>query len=163
MDFREALQKLNKSSEFVEWHTKHNNSYLSYGFIMIAKDVRADWQLGYYNPSNDTLTSFSVNKTVIQNPDAEIFKNKTKVQKLDLAKVKITLEKALDKSEKLQKEKYSVHDALKKIAILQNLDMGQVWNITYVTQTFKTLNIKINSETGEIVKYDLIDLFKVEK
>ena len=130
---------------------------------MIAKDVQADWQLGYYNPSNDTLTSFTVNDKVIQNPDAEIFKNKTKVQKLDVDKVKINLDEALSKSEKLQKEKYSVHDPLKKIVILQNLDMGQVWNITYVTQTFKTLNIKINSETGEIVKYDLIDLFKVEK
>ena len=162
MQISEALKKLNNSSEFTEWQNMHKNSYLSYGFIMIASDVQEDWQLGYYNPSNDTLTSFSIGSTIIQNPDAEIFKNKTKVQKLNIDKVKVTLDKALHKSEKLQKEKYSGHDPLKKIVILQNLDMGQVWNITYITQTFKTLNIKINSETGEIVKYDLIDLFKVE-
>ena len=163
MQFRDALHKLEKSTDFTAWQSEHKNSYLSYGFIMIASDVQADWQLGYYNPNKDTLTSFTINETIIQNPDAEIFKNKAKVQKLDLRKVKINLDKALTIAKELQKDKYKGHDPIKKIVILQNLDMGQVWNITYVTQTFKTLNIKINSETGEIVKYDLIDLFKIEK
>ncbi len=163
MQFKDALKKLNKSSEFNDWKNKHKDSYLSYGFIMIASDVQQDWQLGYYNPGNDTLTSFSVNERVIKNPDAEIFKNKSKVQRLDTRKVKINLNKALRIAETLQKEKYSAHIPIKKIIILQNLDLGQVWNITYVTQSFKTLNIKINSETGEILKYDLVDLFNVEK
>ncbi|MBW3022928.1 hypothetical protein KY308_02405, partial [Candidatus Woesearchaeota archaeon] len=55
-------------------------------------------------------------------------------------------------------EKYKTHIPIKRIAILQHLPIGQVWNITYVTQSFNTLNIKINAETKEIVSDKLVSI-----
>ena len=75
------------------------------------------------------------------------------VKELLLDKLKINLDQALSIAEKLQKEKYKNDPPLKKILIIQNLDIGQVWNITFVTATLKTLNVKVDSETGEVLEH----------
>jgi len=162
MRFKESLAKLKKSSNFRNWKKEHEESFLSYGFIMIDPDVKKEWQLGYYNPKKDTITTFTVDITVMKNPDSEIFKNNKNVMKLNKEKVKLNYEEALKIAKKIQEDKYPGHSPIKEILILQNLEIGQIWNITYITHTFKTLNIKIDSESGDVVKYDLIDLFKVD-
>ena len=163
MNFIKVLSELEDSKEFKEWKKEHSLSYLTYGFMMISPDVKKEWQIGYYNPDLDKITTFAVSDEITRNPDSEIFKDKKKVQELEKDKVNITLDSALEKADKIQKEKYSAHEPLKKIAILQKLNIGQVWNITFITKTFKTLNIKVSSEDGEVLKYDLIDLFKFDK
>jgi len=163
MKFKEKLSELEKSVEFKNWKKEHSSSYLTYGFMMISPDVKKEWQIGYYNPDLDKITTFAVSDKITRNPDSEIFKDKKKVQELEKDKVKISLDSALEKADKVQREKYAVHTPLKKIAILQKLNIGQVWNITYITKTFKTLNIKVSSEDGEVLKYDLIELFKFDK
>ncbi len=163
MEFKEALKKLESSKEYKEFSKKNKACYLSYAFIMIDESVKEEWQIGYYNPKDDKVSTFAINEKITQNPEAEIFKDDKKVLKLELADVKITLEKALDIAEKTQKEKYSPHTPFKKIIILQKLEIGQVWNITYVTNTFKTLNMKIDSSSGKVLKDELIDFFKIEK
>lgn len=162
MKFKQAFEKLQKSKEFIDWKKNHESSYVSYGFLMKDSKVKKEWQIGYYNPSKDTITTFSISSKITTNPESQIFKDKKKVNKLDVEKVKIDMDKALEKSKKLQKEKYPQHMPSKEIVILQNLDFGQVWNITYVTQTFKTLNIKVDSSSGQILKYELMDLFRVQ-
>ncbi len=163
MEFKEALEKLVKSKEYKSWKKENNLYYLSHGFIMVDPQVKEEWQMGYCNPKNNNITTFSISEKISQNPEAEALNNETEIMKLDLEKVKITLKEALEKAEKIQKEKYSAHSPFKKIVLLQKLDIGQVWNITYVTNTFKTLNIKIDSETGEVIKDELMDLFRIEK
>ena len=72
----------------------------------------------------------------------------------------MTLDESLDKTEKLQKEKYPKESTMKRIIILQNLEnFGNVWNITYFTQSFNTLNIKIKTDSGKIVEHKLTPLF----
>ena len=52
----------------------------------------------------------------------------------------------------------------KKIAKLQNLEeFGNIWNITYITLAFNTLNIKINPENGEILNHNLESLMNLIK
>ena len=48
----------------------------------------------------------------------------------------------------------------KTIAILQNIELGQLWNITLVTSSLKTINIKIDAKTGKTIKHELISLFQ---
>ena len=86
-----------------------------------------------------------------------MFLNK-KIKSLNIEKVKIDYENALKTASELQKEKYKTEIPFKQITILQNIDEGQVWNFTFITQAFKTLNIKIDAKTGEIVKDELINL-----
>ena len=54
--------------------------------------------------------------------------------------------------------------ARKTIVILQNLsEFGNIWNITYVTHSFKTLNMKINAENGKILHHDIVSLMDFVK
>ena len=42
--------------------------------------------------------------------------------------------------------------AVKKIIILQNLDNKTVWNITYITDAFSILNMKLDAVSGEVLE-----------
>jgi SPX domain protein involved in polyphosphate accumulation len=163
MEFNEALSFLLDSKEFKKWKKENPSSHLSHAFIMVDPQVKEEWQIGFFNLKSENVVTFNIGKEITINPESEALNEDKKIEKLDSAKVKITLKEALDLAEKLQKEKYSAYTAFKKIVLLQKLDVGQVWNITYVTNTFKTLNIKIDSEDGKILKHELLDLFRVEK
>ncbi|MEM2131043.1 MAG: hypothetical protein QXR96_00835 [Candidatus Woesearchaeota archaeon] len=165
LDFNEAYEILINSREFKNWLNSNKNFYLSHAFIMIDKQVKKEWQLGYCNPENKNIVTFALSdiQKITINPETESLNNEKEILKLDLNKIKIKIEDALKKAENLQKEKYKANSPFKIIVLLQNLEIGQVWNITYVTNTFKTLNIKIDSETGQIISDELIDLFRIEK
>ena len=161
MQFLQALNKLHESDIFNNWKTK--NAILTYGFLMISPDIKEEWQIGYYNKTSDKIIAFTVADEITQNPESEVFKDKKTVLELDFTSIKINMDKAIIKADELQKSKYKAHDPVKKMVIIQKLSLGQVWNITYITKTFKTLNIKVDAKTGDILKYDLLDLFKFDK
>jgi hypothetical protein len=163
MTFKKALACLSKAKDFKEWKAGNEKAFLSYGFLMEDPQIKEEWQIGYYNPETEKLASFSIGDNVIRNPESEMFSETKKVLPVLPEALRVTADEALTKAEKLQKEKYPLHTPFKKILLLQTLDMGQVWNITYVTNTFKTLNIKIDSTTGSVLKYDLLDIFKMDK
>jgi Zn-dependent metalloprotease len=160
---KDIIKKLESSKEYKEWIKENPKAYLTHAFIMEDPNVKQEWQIGYFLPKEDKVMTFTVGDSIMQNPPSEVFKEKGTILKLKLDEVKVEMEDALKTAAKLQKEKYPGNDALKKIVILQNLDVGQVWNITYVTQTFKTLNIKIDAQTGKVIKDEIIELFRVDK
>ena len=118
-----------------------------------------DWQIGYHN-KNGTMTTFTIEKTEIRiTPEQEVFKQPaTKVKKLNCNNVKVDFDKALDIALVQQQKKYKKDSPLKRIVILQCLDMGNVWNMTYVTQCFNTLNFKILCSNGKIKEEKLTPL-----
>ena len=68
------------------------------------------------------------------------------------------------KPEEFQKKKYPKELVSKTITILQNLEQfGTVWNITFVMHSFRTLNMKINPESGEILHHNLESLMDFVK
>jgi len=161
MDLKEAMSKLENSRLFKDWRKEHKESFLTYAFIMVAEEIKPEWQIGYYIPGKDKVSTFTVSSKVHVNPESEMLK-KDSVLELDFDKVKVTQEEAMKTAEKIQKTKYSEHQPSKKMVILQKLSLGQVWNITYITKTLKTLNIKIDSGSGKVVKHELIELFKFD-
>jgi hypothetical protein len=165
MEFKEALKRTEASEAYKAWTAKAANPSLVYGFIMTDGDIAEVWQLGYLNSGSNTLTAFSASDKVTMNPDSdEVFSEDNNVIPLDPAKVKITLAEAASTAESIQKEKYKSHVPMKKIFIIQVLEgMGSVWNITYVTRTFNTLNMKIDAENGKVLKDEIISIFRVEK
>jgi len=157
---RKIIKKLESSQEFKEWKKDNKDSYISYVFKMPDEMAPDEWQIGFYN-KNDTITTFMVKDTVHMMPESKIFKKPGEnVLKLDINKIKIDPEKALQKAEELQQKKYETEPIIKRILLLQNLSVGQVYNITFLTRTFKTLNIKIDSKTGKIVKHELASLME---
>jgi len=164
ISFKEALKILETSEEYKKWKKKNPSTYLSHGFLII-ESTDYNWKIGYYNHKKDKLTSFDVGKKVTIEPEEEVFKKdkNKKIEKLDLEKIKLDLSEAVAISKQLQEEEFSTENPTKIIAILQKIDLGQVWNITYLTQNLNTLNFKIKSETGRVLEKKLTGLMEFQK
>ncbi|MDP7141561.1 MAG: hypothetical protein QF362_00685 [Candidatus Woesearchaeota archaeon] len=153
----EIYEKLEKSSEFKEWKKDNKGCFLSYMFKVTPGDE--DWQVGFYDKGKDSITTFKfVNDKVEIIEDQKVFKKEeSNVNKLELNDVKVELEEALKTANKVRSEKYKV-DYSKIIVLLQRLDVGQIWNITYITNTLSTLNIKLSCDSGDVLSEELIPL-----
>lgn len=165
MDLKQTIKRLKNNDDFKNWHEKNKDNYLSYAMKIIDGKIEQPWQLGFYNKSTDRIVTFVVNSKIEMQKEEEIFKEPgMEVKKIDLENVKIPFQKIMKKAENFQKEKYPKEMVNKKITILQNLEKyGLVWNITLVTQSFSTLNIKINAEKGEVVYHHLESLMSMMK
>ncbi|MBS3097217.1 hypothetical protein J4209_00310 [Candidatus Woesearchaeota archaeon] len=166
MELKTALNLLKKNSEFKEWLKENKESYFSYAFTMVEKEQERKWQMGYYNKRHDKITTFIVEKNGINvSPEEEVFKKEeAEIKKIDLTKVKASLDFALKKVESLQKRKYPNEKPVKLIIILQNIEkFGNIWNITYISQSFNVLNVKINAKNGNIIEHKIASIFEFKK
>jgi len=161
--FKEALEELKISKEFKEWKKENPDVFLSYGFLMLGKQDD-NWKIGYYHKKDNKITSFVVGDKIEIEPESEVFKREsTKVNEIDLKKLKFDVDKAVGIAKKLQEEKYANEKPQKIIIILQKLKIGQIWNITYLTYNMDTLNFKIETETGKVLEHKLSSLFEYKK
>ncbi len=152
---KQNLEEIKGSQEFKEWKRKHSKAYLCGAFL----DKK--WQIDFYDPSTDKITTFHIDNGFLFE-EGEIFKSKKKIKELNLNKVKVDLEKALNLIKKLIDERYNHQEETNKIIILQHLEK-QVWNITYVMKNLNILNVKIDTETGKIIHEDYGQLLSFKK
>ena len=158
-----SIKTLENSDLFKEWKKKHAKCYICSAFL-ILNEVNENPQIDYYDSNKDRITSFTVAKEIKITKNEKIFKEKEhKIKELDLDKVKISLEKALEMVENLLKNKYK-ETAHKKIIVLQNLDK-QIWNITSLSNSLNVLNVRIDTTDGNIIEEKLSSIlsFNAEK
>jgi len=162
--FKEALKILEQSKEFNKWKKSNQEAYISYA-LFVVDDSNSTWKIGYYQEKNDKITSFNVGKIITIEPDEEVFKKEktAKVKKIEIEKVNMELSDAVTIAYNLQQEEYATESPRKIIAILQKLEKAQVWNITFLTQSFNTLNFKIKSDNGRVIEKKLSPLFQFQK
>ncbi len=155
---KDWLARLEADAHFKKY--KNADRILTHIFFIKEQSGINNAQIGYYDKKKDLLTTFQIeDKSITAMPEAEAFKKENDVLKeLDMSKVKIDYEKADSITQEVQEDKYPAELPIKKIFILQHLDLGQVWNITFVTRNFKTLNIKVDASTGEVVSDKLVPI-----
>jgi len=156
MEIKNLLKRLRENKEFKEWKNQNKDSFLAHVFKLLDDANQDDWQIGFYN-KDDTITSFIITPNDIKIAKTEnIFKKPdAKVKPLDEKKIKIDITEALQTAEKIQTTEHKQETPMKIITILQKIDTGQIYNITYVTQSFKILNFKIDSSTGKLLSKKL--------
>ena len=157
MDFKDAHEKLLISSAFTEWEKKNKKSYLVHFFAELDQRLMPlNWEVGYYDADRDLITTFAVNDTIRIEPEAQVFKEKNTIDQLDIVLTGLSSEDALHKAREFQMDKYKQHPPMRGMIVLQHIAEGPVWNITFVTQTFCALNIKIDSRNGAVASHQLI-------
>ncbi len=163
MNVKSALEKLEASDEYDAWVASHKDAYLTHVFAMLDTKEDAVWQIGYFDMSDGLIYSFEVAGEIkLNDPQPPFGPEGTVVDPINMDDVKVPLKDVLDKVADLQQKKYSAHKPMKKIIILQVLkDSGLVYNVTYVTETFKTLNIRIDAKVGDVVEDKLVEIFKM--
>ncbi len=166
MDLKPALKKLEESQDFKKWNQQNKNTYFSYAFKIPQEMGSNEWQLGFYNKKKDKITTFVIEENNIKiRPEEEIFKKEeTKVNEVHLDKVKLTFDDVIVKANKFQEKNFPKDKSIKTIAILQNLsNFGDIWNITYITEAFNMLNMKIDASTGKILQHNISSVFSFRK
>ena len=166
MELEQALGKLEKDSGFNRWKKSKSGSYFSYAFRMLMESEENSWQIGHYDKAADKITTFVVGADSVEmKPEEEVFKKETmEVLPIDRKKIKLGLNDIVDAAKNFQHKKYPHDEPVKIIAILQNLEnLGNVWNLTFVTAAFNTLNMKISAENGKIMEHKLSSILSFKK
>jgi len=159
MEIKEIIENLEKTKEFKDYKKENEFSFLTHIFHMDDPANKDDFQVGYYN-KDDTITTFIISKDQVKvMPEAEIFKKPdAKIKKLDLDEVKISIEQSDKISKDILEKKYKQETPSKRILILQNIEEGLIYNITFITQTSSMINIKIDAKTGEVIHESITPL-----
>lgn len=165
MRFIEALELLEGSKEYEDFKKQYPKAYLAHAFRLKDKDAMSEWQLGYYIFKDDKMVTFFMLEPIKVSPESEVFKKPdTKIRRVDPDKVKVTMNQALETSDSLIKKKYKGQLPQKTVVILQDLaGIGQVWNITFVTMQMCTINCKISTETGKVLRDKMTSIFEFKK
>lgn len=166
MKLSDVIEKLEENSEFKEWRKQYPDAYLAHAFMMVDEENKNMWQIGYYHPDSDKVTTFIIEKEDIKiSPEANIFKRPgTKVEKLILEKVKIGSFQAIETAQELISKEYPKTVPMKMFFIIQELpEQGTVYNITYLSRDFQAINIRISAETGEVLAHKAEKILDIKK
>mgnify|MGYP006281044383 CR=1 FL=1 len=158
----QIIKAVEESEAFQEWKAKHTDAQLMYIFAMHGADGFSGWQVGY--AEGDNVTPFLYEgERVSKGETEEMFKKPGEsALPLTLSEAQIPVEEAMQQAQKEQQEKYPKEKGERAICILQNLKKyGIVWNITFITYTMKTLNIKVDARNGDILVGQLLSLFDI--
>lgn len=155
---KEIMGILEDSKIFSDWKEKNPNAYLTHAFCMYDSAKDNEWQFGYYLKDKDKMVTFVMEDEISKMPESEILKKEDLLNHLDMENVRIELDEALLKAKECQEKDHKGQLPMKIIVLLQHLNEGLVWNITYLTIGFKTLNIKISAIDGKIVEHTLKSL-----
>lgn len=164
MEIKDVVSKLEKSEVFKGFKKEYPKAYLVNLFTMLeTPKQKPEWHIGYYDKKKDRITSFILGDEIIKNPESEVFKDGGHVAPIDLSKIKIHIDAAIENAVMHQTQKFPVDTPMKNIILLQNNDGHHVYNMTFVTRTFKTLNIKVSSQDGRIISSKLYSIFDFNK
>jgi len=154
MEIKELLKRLENSNEFTGWQEKNKGFYLVHVFYMTGHPP----QVGYYSKDTDKVITFDIEDTIVINPPSEVFKNTKTVNELKLDEVNVDKPIIMETVQKFTSDKYPTEKADKKMVLLQEFDGKPIYNVTYFTSSFKTLNVKIDAKTGSVLSDELASL-----
>lgn len=166
MKLKDVIEKLEADSGFKEWREKNKQYFLAHAFMMMDKENENIWQIGYYDPKKDVVTTFIIEGDNVKiSSELNVFKRPdSKVEELDISKVKIGTFEAIEKAEAVMAKEYSKAVPMKMFFIIQKLaEHGYIFNVTFITHDFKTINIRLSSENGEVLHHNMDTLLDFKK
>jgi hypothetical protein len=154
MKIASVLKEVLKSAVFKTWKKDHKDYFLAHLFKMLDEENAGSWQVGLCNPESNSIMTFIYDQGEVKTlEESKPFSQPgSKIKELNMEGVAVDFQEALETANKTMKEKHSKELTLKRFFILQNIEGHQLYNITYFTQTFKTINIRVSAEDGKILK-----------
>lgn len=146
--FHEKLKIMRENPEFKEWKEKNKQFFLAHAFFIEG----GNWQFGFYNTETSKMVTFTCGEKITCAPEEEVLKSEKEITELNPEKIKIKWEDAKKTAEDLIKSEYKNQLITKNFVIIQTVELP-VFNITFLGQNFKTINIKIDAETGKIITH----------
>ncbi|MEM0231453.1 MAG: hypothetical protein QXW00_03715 [Candidatus Woesearchaeota archaeon] len=159
----EALARLKESSKFKKWKSLHPNDFLASAFT-IMEGKSAEWQFSFYNVEKDSVVSFVVSENEIgMLPESAVLKEpEHRMLEIRDSDIKLDIHGAIEVASKHQTKNYPKEKPIKIIAVLASSEGRNIWSITYLTQNFKTLVMKVDAESGEMLSEKIVSFFSYE-
>jgi hypothetical protein len=157
MDFKHKVSKVESSPKFSSFIKSNPHYYLVHIFSVKDDNPSSVWQIGYYSKDTDKIIVFEDNEAaseIIVHEPEEALKEENYIQRLNIEDLGVSFSDAVSICEEVIKEYYKREITSKHIFLLQNLpEFGNVWNITIVTLTFNVINVKIDAQSGKVLKH----------
>lgn len=153
-NLKKMIALVEATPEYKAYKAAHPELYLVHLFQMTGINP----QVGYYSTKTKKVTTFDLGIPIQMREEVPFQEEAHTIKGLDIKKIKLSMDEALAIADTIRKEKYKSEPTNKQILILQNIEQGQMFNITFVTNSFKTLNVKINAETTEVISHSLANL-----
>lgn len=156
MELKEVILKLKSSSIFKDWEKSNADCFLAHAFVMLD-NLNADiWQIGFFDSKKNLMNTFFVEgETIKVIPDQEVLKSEIVIVPLDYEKVSVSVPVAMNLATSLLRKEYSAQNISKSFFIIQQSGSIPIYNITFFTQAFKTINVKIDAVDGKILHHSL--------
>jgi hypothetical protein len=160
MELKEILAQLEKNNAFKEWRAGHAQAFLAHAFVILDEANKDAWQVGYFDEASSTMTTFVLKSDAVQLiPDQEVMKAEQRILPLKPEEVTLPTADALGIAQRDKVAHYPRETPAKTFFIIQNLAAhGTVYNITFFTTSFKTINLKLDAKTGKVVHRSIQEL-----
>ncbi|MFA7707559.1 MAG: hypothetical protein WCX73_01290 [Candidatus Pacearchaeota archaeon] len=159
--FKETYEIVMNSAVFKKFKQEHSNAELVAGFFIIdflSNDNKESVDYKLPETESDKIYTFELdkNKEVVMkqdrlvNPDMPTQQKLTKIN----SEVKIDLDIISNIAKEKARENKITAEFSKIIAVLQNHENQLIWNLTCMLDQLIILHVLINSETGEVLKFE---------
>jgi len=153
LSFNSVLEEIEKSEAFKNFKKTNPSAYLCAGFFVLDYENNLNQKQLDYSLENGSIFTFILDKEITIK-QAETMEGNKKLKQL-----KKGIKVDLDKIEEILAEKTKGKKILKIIAVLQENEGRQIWNINSVLQGMGILKSYIDSFTGEIIKFEEKSMF----
>jgi len=162
LTFDSTLETIENSNSFRNFKQKNPEAYLCAGFFVIDYQNQANQQqLDYFLQDGKIFTFILDEEITIK--EAETIEGR----KIELKNLNKEIKADLDDVEKILKREFETRKISKKIdkiiAILQNYQDKQIWNLTLMLEGLAMIQCHIDSFSGEILKFEQKSMFDFVK
>lgn len=157
--FLSTIEEIEKSQAFANFKKKHPDAYFCAGFFVLnyeSQEEQIQKQLDY-SLKDGKIFTFILDKEITIK-EAETIEGKQ--QKLPELNKEVKVD--LDDVEKILQEELNqkkLKKPLKVIAILQQHEKKEIWNLNCVLPGMEILRVHIDSESGNIIKFEKKNMF----
>tara|TARA_Y100000310_G_scaffold339573_1_gene432654 strand:- start:345 stop:821 length:477 start_codon:yes stop_codon:yes gene_type:complete len=149
-DLKQQLEELHNSENYKKAKEQNPDLVLVSAFFMGTDLNEVNWELTFY--SKEKHKNFLFKEKAEEH---EVFqKEEHELEELNIESVKMTLEEAWMKTESLAQG----HSLAKAIVVLQVQNGKTIWNITWITNELKFMNVRLDAVTQEVIKHEINSL-----
>jgi len=145
----QLIEKVRQHNLFITFADKHPHAFLAHVFIQDNT-----FQVGFYDADKQRMTTFVVNGERIDKiEDQEVLLKDGNILPLDLNRCILIPAAAKKIFSDTAKKEYPKEMHANFFMILQQTQDGPVYNMTALTASFKTLNVKVSADDGTVRKF----------
>ncbi len=159
MEFQQALRAVEQSEAFTAWRSSHSSAFLSHAFVMLESETDRVWQFGFFDDSSSKVTTFVLAPEGVRvMPEEEIIGKGMAVAPIAADAVTASVNAVLEAANAARHAHYPQESRIKTFFIVQMSAGKAVFSVTFLTQSFKTINVKIAADTCDVMEHSMAAL-----